>query len=84
MLVTEGIEGSQHSGSNRGPTVYKTVALPLSYAGVRKGEAATNPGGEQAERLQGREAQSMAAPKTPALSPRADLRNLVRTPGLNV
>jgi len=24
---------SQHSDSNRGPTVYKTVALPLCYAG---------------------------------------------------
>ena len=26
--------GSRHSDSNRGPTVYKTVALPLSYAGA--------------------------------------------------
>ena len=24
---------SRHPGSNRGPTVYKTVALPLSYTG---------------------------------------------------
>ena len=35
---------SRHSESNRGPTVYKTVALPLSYAGrsagVRRREAA--------------------------------------------
>src|SRR6185369_15265426 len=28
-------EWSQQSGSNRRPTVYKTVALPLSYAGAR-------------------------------------------------
>ena len=27
------LRGSRHSDSNRGPTVYKTVALPLSYAG---------------------------------------------------
>jgi len=27
------LKKSRHSGSNRGPTVYKTVALPLSYAG---------------------------------------------------
>jgi hypothetical protein len=28
------LKASQHSGLNRGPTVYKTVALPLSYVGV--------------------------------------------------
>lgn len=28
---------SRHSGSNRGPTVYKTVALPLSYVGKKEG-----------------------------------------------
>jgi len=27
------LRGSRHSDSNRGPTVYKTVALPLCYAG---------------------------------------------------
>ena len=30
---THGWEWSQLSGLNRRPTVYKTVALPLSYAG---------------------------------------------------
>ena len=29
---------SRHPESNRGPTVYKTVALPLSYAGGRAGK----------------------------------------------
>jgi hypothetical protein len=45
-------EGSRHSDSNRGPTVYKTVALPLSYAGEpvreRGGSVAKNvPGGKR-------------------------------------
>ena len=33
MIVPKEKE-SRHSDSNRGPTVYKTVALPLSYAGA--------------------------------------------------
>ena len=33
LLTGSDLEGSRHSDSNRGPTVYKTVALPLSYAG---------------------------------------------------
>ena len=34
------IKWSQQPGSNRRPTVYKTVALPLSYAGTRLAPAA--------------------------------------------
>ncbi len=32
--MSKDIHWSQRSGSNRRPTVYKTVALPLSYAGT--------------------------------------------------
>ena len=34
-LTFANMRWSRHSDSNRGPTVYKTVALPLSYAGLR-------------------------------------------------
>src|SRR5271168_4828436 len=36
---------SRHPDLNRGPTVYKTVALPLSYAGGGRGTDGADPGG---------------------------------------
>jgi hypothetical protein len=38
-----GLLGSRRSDSNRQPTVYKTVALPLSYVGGERAAQAATP-----------------------------------------
>ena len=44
--ISAGERPSRRSGSNRRPTAYKAVALPLSYTGVRvivRGTGGTDP-----------------------------------------